>query len=253
MKSVLSLQNPSELNALEATLKLWCPEVKVVGRCDNASGTYDKIMTQLPNLIIIEIELPDKTAFELLKEFPDPDFEIIFVTSYRDFMSQAFRFSPVDYLLKPIDTPILIEAIKRAKHKMTRSQKHFSLSHLIENIHIEEHNSQAKLCINSVKGVEVILVDEILYCESDSNYTNFYIMGKKPICASRPLHEFEKILKNKRFFRIHKSFLVNLDHIERYVKGDGGTLVMNDGKELEVSRRKKAGLLSNFKEIFGYI
>ena len=147
---------------------------------------------------------------------------------------------------------ILIDAVNRAAYKIKHKITNIPLHALMTNIKSLEDKSQLKLCIYSTKGFDVVNLEDIVYCSSDSNYTNFYFTNRKMICSSRALHDYEELLKNQRFFRIHKSYLVNLDHIDRYVKGEGGTLIMKNGVELEVSRRRKAQLLNQFKDNFKF-
>jgi len=252
MKAVLIDDEIRALTSLRTLLNKWCPEVEVVAECQTAFEAFNKITLMDPQIIFMDINMPDKNGFDLLREFPKPEFEVIFVTAYDDFMMQAFRFSAIDYILKPIDVQILIDAVNRAAYKIKHKITNIPLHALMTNIKSLEDKSQLKLCIYSTKGFDVVNLEDIVYCSSDSNYTNFYFTNRKMICSSRALHDYEELLKNQRFFRIHKSYLVNLDHIDRYVKGEGGTLIMKNGVELEVSRRRKAQLLNQFKDNFKF-
>jgi len=252
MKTILVDDEGRALSSLETILNKWCPEVEIIAKCQNAFDAQKKISTLMPQLVFLDIDMPGKSGFDLLREFPEPAFEVIFITAFNDFMMQAFRFSAIDYLLKPIDVSILRDAVRRASYRIRNHITNLPLHTLMSNIRSVDNKNQLKLCIHSTKGFDVVSLDEIIYCSSDSNYTNFYFTNRKSICSSKPLHDYEDLLKKQRFFRIHKSYLVNLDHIDRYVKGEGGILVMKNGTELEVSRRRKAHLLNQFKDSFKF-
>jgi two-component system LytT family response regulator len=173
-----------------------------------------------------------------LEKFDRLSFDIIFTTAFNQYAINAIRFSALDYILKPIDSEDLIKAVNRFEQK---KHSEASLNHqfhtLLNNIHPD--NRSKRIGIPDGDSLVFIDVNDIIRCHSDGSYTSFHLKEGKKILASRPIGEYEELLQEERFFRIHRSYLVNLDHIRKYVKGDGGYVVMSDGAEVEVSRRKK--------------
>ncbi|MGK2862432.1 MAG: LytR/AlgR family response regulator transcription factor [Chitinophagaceae bacterium] len=243
---------PRGLSSLEKLLKMNCPEVDVIGCSSNAEEAKEKLSQLHPRLVFLDIAMPGKSGFELLKELGQIDFEIIFITAHNNYMMQAFQFSAVDYLLKPVDEDLLSEAVKRAGKKMEEKSSGGSIETLLHNMQQKSNPLKMKLCIPSLKGFQVVEIREIIYCESHSNYTNFYFTNRPLICAYKALHEYEELLQDCNFVRIHKSLLINLEHIKEYIRGEGGSVILSDGNELEVSRRKKDLLMTRMKEFFKY-
>jgi len=201
--------------------------------------------------------MPGKTGLDMLAELPEINFEVIFVTAYSNHMTQAFHFSAMDYLLKPVDEELLTLAVSRVEKKLERKVNDFvktNKEELETIIHNMQHDAvnQKKLCIPSHTGFQVIEIADIIYCEASTNYTNFYFTNRSPICASKQIHEYEQLLSDCNFIRTHKSFLVNMQHIKQYIRGEGGSLILSDGKEVEVSRRKKDWLMTKMKSFYKF-
>ena len=252
IKTILVDDEPRGLNSLEKLLQLHCPELTVISCCSSAEEAKNKIATLQPQLVFLDIAMPGKNGFDLLQELPQINFEIIFVTAHNNYMVQAFHFSAVDYLLKPVEDDLLIEAVKRAAKRIDDKTGNGHIETLLHNIRHNEEARKMKLCISSLKGFQVIEIQDIIYCEASSNYTNFHFTGRPSICASRPIHEYETILEDCNFVRIHKTFMVNLQHIKEYIRGAGGAVLMSNGHEIEVSRRKKDILMTKMKAHFKY-
>jgi two-component system LytT family response regulator len=233
-------------------LEFNCPEVDIVGLCESADEAIEKIRTLKPELVFLDIAMPEKNGFDLLNEISPVPFEIIFVTAHNDFMLQAFRFSAVDYLLKPVENNLLIDAVNRAARRIEEKTSGSNLDTLLYNIRQKEGSQKMKICITSLKGFQVVNLSDILYCEADSNYTNFHFAGRPLICASRPIHEFEEMLADSHFVRIHKSYLINLEHVKEYIRGEGGTVILSNGHRVEESRRKKEEFISRMKDFYKY-
>ncbi|MGZ8558584.1 MAG: LytR/AlgR family response regulator transcription factor [Chitinophagaceae bacterium] len=243
---------PRGLTSLQKLLQLNCPDVEVVGHGSSAEEAKEKINQLHPQLVFLDIAMPGKTGFDLLRDIGAINFEIIFITAYNNYMTQAFHFSAVDYLLKPVDEELLIQAVKRAGKKIVEKTGGQHIETLLHNIRHKSSSQKMKLCIPSVKGFQVVDIMDIIYCEANSNYTNFYFVNHTTVCASKPIHEYEELLEDCSFVRIHKSMLINLEHVKEYVRGEGGSVILSDGQELEVSRRKKDLLMTKMKEFFKY-
>lgn len=167
-------------------------------------------------------------------------------------MLQAFRFSAVDYLLKPVEDELLVEAVQRAIKRVADKQPEMQVSTLVYNLKQLGSGKKMKLCIPSIKGMKIIEIPDIIYCEASSNYTNFHLINGNNLCSSKPIFEYETLLDDCDFVRVHKSFLVNLEHIKEYVKGEGGSVIMTNNHEVEVSRRKKELLINRMRERYRY-
>ncbi len=240
------------LSSLQKLLQLHCPEVEVIGTATNAIEGIKKITELTPQLIFLDIAMPEKNGLDLLKDLPSIQFEIIFVTAHNTYMLQAFHFSAIDYLLKPVEDDLLTGAVKRAARRIEEKTNPQSLDTLLYNVQRLNMPQKMKLCIPSLKGFQVIQIQDIIYCEASSNYTNFYFVNRTSICASKPIHDYERLLADCNFIRIHKSFMVNLEHIKEYIRGEGGSVILSNGHEIEVSRRKKDLLMTRMKEFYKF-
>ncbi len=252
IKTILVDDEPRGLTSLQKLLEFNCPEIEIVSACDNADEAIKKIQLLKPGVVFLDIAMPEKNGFDLLHELGEINFEIIFVTAHNDFMMQAFRFSAVDYLLKPVEDNLLIEAVKRAAKKIEEKTPGNNIDTLLHNLRNRNEGQKMKICIPSLKGFQVVKLSEIIYCEASSNYTNFHFTDRSVICASKPIHEFETLLEDSGFVRIHKSFVINLEHVKEYVRGEGGTVILSNGHEAEVSRRKKEVFINKMKEFYKY-
>ena len=250
--TILVDDEPRGLTSLQKLLQLNCPDVDVIACGSSAEEAKEKITQLHPGLVFLDIAMPGKTGFDLLRDLGEINFEIIFITAYNNYMTQAFHFSAVDYLLKPVDEELLVQAVKRVGKRIEKKTGGQQIETLLHNIQHKSSSQKMKLCIPSVKGFQVVEIHDIIYCEANSNYTNFYFINHTTVCASKPIHEYEELLEDCSFVRIHKSLLINLEHVKEYVRGEGGSIVLSDGHELEVSRRKKDLLMTKMKEFFKY-
>jgi two-component system LytT family response regulator len=241
---------PRGLSALQKLLQIHCPELEIIAACDNADDAITKIKLQKPCLVFLDIAMPGKSGFDMLNSFKEIDFEIIFITAHDRYMDQAFHFSAVDYLLKPVDDDLLVEAVKRALKRIAEKQPGKLIETLLYNLQQEKSSQQMKLCISTLKGLQVIDPKDILYCEASSNYTNFYFTNGPTLCTAKSIQEYEVLLLDSGFFRIHKSYIINLLHLKEYQRGEGGVVVLSNKKVLEVSRRKKEEFLRKVKSFY---
>lgn len=241
ISAIIVDDEPYSCEALASLLEKYCPQVKVIDICYSGMDALKSISEYHPQIVFLDIELPQMNGFELLERLPSIDFELIFTTSYDQYAIKAIRWSALDYLLKPIDR----EELQRAVQKAVHSKKH-PLPQQIEVL-LQKLNqpSQAvnKIAIPTLEGLHMVLVDSIVYCESDSNYTKFVLKNDKRIIASKSLKEIEEMLEDFSFARVHHSFLVNLNEVDKYIKGDGGYLIMSNGATVDVSRSRKEMVL----------
>ena len=252
IKTILVDDEPRGLASLQKLLQLNCPEVDVISSCNNAEEAKDAINQLRPQLVFLDIAMPGKTGLDLLRDLEEINFEIIFVTAHNNYMTQAFHFSAVDYILKTVDYELLVEAVKRAGKRIEEKAGGQPIETFLHNIGHRNGSQKMKLCIPSLKGFQVIDIQNIIYCEASGNYTNFHFTNHLLICASKPIHEYEELLSDCNFVRIHKSFVVNLEHIKEYIRGEGGSVMLSNGHKIEVSRRKKDILMTKMKEYYKF-
>jgi two-component system LytT family response regulator len=222
-----------------------CPEVDVVGEAANAKSARQIILNEEIDLLLLDIEMPNGSGFDLLEGLEgDFHFKIIFITAYHEYALRAFRFSAVDYLLKPINSDDLIAAIKKVRPGKDEEPRE-KIEHLIENI-AKKGEAMDKLALPSMEGLKFVELDNIIYCESQDNYTQFFLTSGERIMVSKTIKHFEELLDPDRFFRVHRSNIINLKYIDKYVKGEGGYVVMQQGNRIPVSRRRKEAFLQLF-------
>lgn len=250
MKAILVDDETDGIRTLQKMLATHCPQVEVAASFSSAVTAAREIPRYAPDLLFLDIQMPGKTGLDLLAELSPKDFEVIFVTAYNEYMLQALQFSAVDYLLKPVDEDRLIEAVQRAEIKLKEGKKGIQPDTLLYNIEKAGNPIDMRLCLPTFKGFIILKLPEVLYCEAERSYTVFVLEDGKTITVSKPLAEYESLLKDAGFFRVHKSFLVNLIHVREYHRGEGGFVIMSNKAEIEVSRRKKDLFLEKVKQIF---
>jgi two-component system LytT family response regulator len=233
------------LETLSLLLKEFCPEVQLIEQCRSAKKGLEAIEKMKPDLVFLDIEMPTMNGFEMLEQFTEIQFAIIFTTSYDQYAIKAIRFSALDYLLKPIDPKELVNAVKKVQE-----QRHLPMAEqfqmLLKQVQGKEHHFN-KIAVPTAEGFELIPADQVIHCEANDNYTHLFLKNKTKIIACRTLKEMEEQLQDFPFFvRVHHSYLVNLNEVTKYVRGEGGYLVMSDGTSVNVSRSRKESLLKWF-------
>jgi len=252
MRAIIVDDEPDGIITLNKMLSLSCKQVEVVALCSDAEEGKLKIRELTPDLIFLDIQMPGKTGFELLAELDTDNMEVIFVTAHNQYMLQALQFSATDYLLKPIDEDRLTEAIRRVEKRQHGKGGSQNVEALLYNLQKAGSPKEMKLCIPTFKGFAILKLEDIILCEAEKNYTIIHLKDKKNIIVSRPLLEYENILEGTTFLRIHRTFLINLQHVAEYHRGEGGVIIMSNGEEVEISRRKKDIFLTRIREIFRY-
>ena len=252
MRAILIDDEPDGVRTLTKLLELNCPEVEIEATCTNAAAAKEKMEELKPELIFLDVRMPGKSGLDLLSELSPIDFEVIFVTAHNEYLLQALQFSAVDYLMKPVDEDRLIEAVQRVKKKLKEKKEPGQTEILLHNITKAGFPMEMRLCLPTQKGFTIVKLEEIAYCEAQRSYTIFRLVNGKSIMISKPLFDYERLLSDTIFLRVHKSFLINLMHIKEYTRGEGGTVIMTNGMEIEVSRRKKEQFLVKMKEFFKF-
>jgi two-component system, LytTR family, response regulator len=245
LRAIIVDDEPYCCDTLETMLEKYCPDVELIAICHSGEEGNDAINKLQPDLVFLDIEMPRMNGFDMLQKLGTVRFEIIFTTSFDQYALKAIRFSALDYLLKPIDKDDLQAAVKKV---FQRIQKPIAqqLQLLMQKLQ-QPSNPVNKIALPTLEGLQMVEVDSILYCESESNYTTFFLKTKQKIIVSRTLKEMEELLSDYSFARVHNSFLVNLAEVERYIKGEGGYLILSDGSNINVSASRKRLLLSKLQ------
>lgn len=252
MKAILVDDEKMSRQTLRKLLELYCPTVTVVAECENVAEAREKTSALKPELVFLDVAMPGKNGIDFLKELDEIPFEVIFVTAHDKYVLQAIRFAAVDYLQKPVAELQLIAAVSNATKRIHLKSANQQIETFLHNIKNQKGHQEMQLCIPSMKGFQVVEISDIIYCEAENTYTMIHFKDGSKVLASRPLMDYELLLQDTSFFRTHKSFLVNLKHIREYQKGEGGMIVLSNGKNIEVSRRKKESFLVRMKELFKY-
>ncbi|MCU0436438.1 MAG: LytTR family DNA-binding domain-containing protein [Raineya sp.] len=214
--------------------------IEIVGEANSVQKAKTEIISKNPDLVFLDVSLPPDNIFDMLKELTTINFLIIFVTAHHEYALQAFEYSAVSYLLKPIDENLFEKAVENALQTLKKEQNFKIYQTLLYNL---SNPQDTKICLPTTEGFDVVKASEILYCQADSNYTFVHVQGEPTICVSKTLSDIENILPKQYFFRIHKSYLINTNYIKKYLKMDGGNVVMQNGDILDISRRKKQEFL----------
>jgi two-component system, LytTR family, response regulator len=226
--------------------------VEIVATCFDAASARQKLEVIQPDILFLDIQMPQKSGLDMLAELSERNFEVIFVTAHDEYMLQALQFSAVDYLMKPVDEDRLVEAVQRVRKRLKHDVVTGQTEALLYNINKVGSPMEMRLCLPTLKGFTIVKLEDIVYCEAQRSYTIFRLSNNKTIMISKPLFDYDRLLAGTVFLRIHKSFLINLLHVKEYMRGEGGTVIMSNGMEIEVSRRKKEQFLVKVKEFFKY-
>jgi two-component system LytT family response regulator len=247
MKAIIIDDVLSGREVLKKLVELNCPDVTVVNTLNSIETGLQAIRKDKPDLVFLDIQMPNASGFDLLNQLDKIDFEIIFVTAHDDYAIKAFKYSAVDYLLKPIKVTELIDAVNKARERIEKDHSGDHIKFMLDKVSPSKKVFlNNKILLPTLGGYNIIDIFEIAYCQSESNYTRFHFVDGKNIVVSKTLKEFESILLENQFFRIHRSYIINLNCIAKYNKGKGGEVVMKDGAVLEVSRDKKEEFLKLF-------
>lgn len=243
IKTILIDDEPECLDVLEIELRHYCPDVLVLAKCMTGEEGLEQIKTQKPDLVFLDISMPKMSGFEMLENLESYSFGLVFVTAYDNFALKAFDFSALDYLLKPIAGDKLLRAVERYKAKHQKNINTQDLELILANLKTNLTNAQT-IAVPTTQGIDFVSADDILYAEADGAYAWIHLTNNQKIIISRTLKDLEKLLNPDNFVRIHQSYIVNFKHVKRYIRGEGGTLVLNRGQSLPVSRANKTKLIS---------
>lgn len=225
-----------------AIIKSNCPNISIIGQAESVESGIKIIKKLSPDLVFLDVEMPDGTGFDLLQRLKPFNFKVIFITGFEDFAIKAFRFSAIDYLLKPLDTNELIEAVKKVEDSLNKEVFDMKINNLFSNL--ERPKNLQKLILKTAEKIYSVNIQDIVNCESEKNYTTFYFINSPKLVVSTNLKEYESMLTPFNFFRTHQSHLINMAYFDHFIKTDGGnTIIMKNKTAIPLSVRKKEEFL----------
>lgn len=248
--TVIIDDEPDAVDFISSISEEYCPDIDICGRANNVKDGVELIKEIKPELVFLDVEMPNGTGFELLTHFPDKNFDVVFVTAFNHYAIQAIKYSAVDYILKPININEFIEAVNRVVNK--RASNTYSANEdfevLLENLRTAH---PTRLVIPTSDGKEYLNPRDIIRIEADRSYSWFYITDRHKILVSKHLKEFQELLNDRNFFRPHNSHLINLEFVKKFVRHDGGYIEMSDGSQIPISRNRKDLFLAHMSRYTG--
>ena len=242
IKAIIIDDEPDSLQALNLALEKFCPQVRISGLYDDPSKGLEALKSVNPDLVFLDIQMPEMTGFDLLDSLGTIDFEIVFVTAYDQYAIKAIKFSALDYLMKPVDPDELIKAVKKVESRKEDKTQIHQYRSVIANLK-SYANGLGKIAIPSLDGIIFLEIKDIIYAQAEGNYTNLFLHNKEQLIVTKSLKNFENLLDQQGFFRVHHSYLINLLHIQKYVRGEGGYVELTHGFHVDISRRRKEEFL----------
>ena len=224
--------------SLKGILDNFVEDVSVVATPMNVAQGVEAIKVHEPDMVFLDIEMPDGTGFDLLKQLPEIDFSLIFCTASNLHAIKAFKYNAIDYILKPFDIDEVVTAVQKAKENLKIRQQHVNVAHLLRFMQ-ESNKPKEKLVLKTSSEMFVVKIDDIYNCQSDGGYTVFMFADERKIMVSNNLKSYESVLLQHNFIRVHRSHIININHIDRIQRKDGGTIILTNGKEIPISSRRK--------------
>lgn len=228
-------------------LEKYFPEIDICAEVPSVEQAYQAVLLHNPDLVLLDVDMPDGTAFDFLRKLTSVNFSIVFITAYEKYALQAIKFSALDYLLKPFSQGEFVDAIRKAQQKEEQSVTNQKYNTLLQNFHNQQQPS--KIVLRTAESIHIVQLDEIVRLQADGAYTSFYIVGRKVIVVSKNLKEYSDLLEHNGFIRTHQSHLVNAKHIACYHKADGGSLGLTDKTQVPVATRFKDKVLQSLERI----
>lgn len=232
---------------LQKFMGKYCPQVTVIGQAESVGEAFGMINRHRPDLVLLDIKMGDGTGFDLLKKFETPDFKVIFITAHDHYAVQAFKVSAIDFVLKPVDPEQLVEAVEKARQAVQQDLR-IKLEALETNLQTDQ-NRKKKIVVKTLDNIYLLETGCITHLEADASYTRIFTSDQGEIMTSRPIKDYEEILSGFGFLRIHRSYLINLMHVKRLEKGDGGFVVLTGDGKIPVASRKRDMMINLLDEL----
>ena len=247
IRCILIDDESNSLEMMEWLLKTYSPQVKIEAMCNSASKGIEAINQFKPDIVFLDIEMPHMNGFDMLEQFDKIFFDVVFCTAYDQFAIRAFRYSALNYLLKPVDPDDLKETMRRLEEKKSAPSRD-QIDLLLQNMRQAAKPTVQRIALTANDGMIFVSTEDILYCQAESNYTSVVLKGGKKILVSKVLKDIDETLTGNDFFRVHNSFLINLNHITKFVRGEGGYVVMDDGATIGISRSRRQDFMEQFSK-----
>lgn len=248
IKAIIIDDEEDGREGLRISLSKYCPEVQLVRICSSPDEGIKAINETNPNLVFLDVQMPGMSGFDVLHAVPKAVFEVIFVSAYDQYAIKAIKFSALDYLLKPIDMDELVHAIKKVRERLSMQKTTFGFQSVLSNIQQQSGKIQ-RLAVPTWEGIDFFNTEEIIFCQAEGTYTTIYLTDKTKTLISKNLKEFENMLIESGFCRVHNSHLINIVHVLKYIKGEGGYVIMTNGHKVDISRRKKEEFIKLLSKI----
>ena len=246
MKAIIVDDESAVRNSIRSLITANFNDIQIIATAGNVAEGVEALNREKPDLLFLDVEMPDGNGFDLLKKISPVNFRVIFVTGHQEYALDAIKVSALDYVLKPIDTDELIRAVEKAREVINQEEQNLKLQVLNENLQCKK--VLKRIILHTADHLQLVSVTDIIRAEADSNYTLFWLSGNRKIMVSKTIKEFNSLLANSGFIRVHQSHLVNLEHIDRFMKKDGGWLRMKDGSSVPVSPNLKKQVLQAIKD-----
>lgn len=246
LKAILVDDEATSRNVLREYIQRYCPQLQVVAEAESVQTALPVIENHQPDILFLDVEMPMGNGFDLLEQLEDANFDTIFVTAYDHYAIQALNYSASYYLLKPVSIDELIAAVEKVIKQRQKPENQNFRQVLLENFH-QPNFQQKKIVLPLMEGFEVVKIEDIVACEAHDNFTDFYFTNRSKMMICRSLKFYEELLQESGFLRVHKSHLINLEHVVKYNRGKGGIVTMSNGQEIAVSAQKKDAFLERFE------
>jgi two-component system LytT family response regulator len=242
LKAIIIDDETRSRDVLRQKLATYCADITIIAECENGEEGIKNIEEKNPDLVFLDVEMPRMNGFTMLHQLHNRNFELIFITAYDHYAITAIKYSALDYLVKPIEIDDLKAAVEKAVQRRKQFISNERLELLLQNL-MNREKGQQRIAIPSINGLQFVAAADIIYLEALSNYTNFYLVENKKITVSKTLKDFEELLQPSTFVRIHHSYIININFVDKYIKGEGGQVLMKNAVMLDVARRKKEEFL----------
>ena len=243
INTVLIDDEVTGLESLKLSIERYCPDIAIRGTYKSPQLGLAGIKKVKPDLVFIDVQMPQMSGFDVLQEASPINFEVIFVSAHDQYAIKAIRFSALDYLLKPIDVDELMHAVRKAKERIINKSSVYQYQSVLNNIQLRSGKIE-KLAVPTADGIDFFETRDIIYCKADGSYTIIMLKNNQRVLVCKNLIDFENLLVHSGFCRVHHSHLINLSHVQRYVKGEGGYVILTDNHNVDISRRKKEEFLA---------
>ncbi|MEC7263359.1 MAG: LytTR family DNA-binding domain-containing protein [Bacteroidota bacterium] len=248
LKVVIIEDEKHSRETLKSMLEEFCKDVKVIAMAASVEEAVKVLSVYSPDVVFLDIELQSGVGFDVLNQIKNPNFEVIFTTAFEKYAIKAIKFSSLDYLLKPIDLDELQQAVEKARNRMDTNVYREQLDTLMQSISKGSVRPE-KICLATTAGIEFIALEDIIACKADGSYTSFVLKDNNTLLVSKHLKEYENLLGDHQFMRVHNSYLINLKEVKKYIKSDGGYLIMSNDMQVNISPKKKDDLIDAMKRL----